>query len=300
MTENFYNGAVFDTPNRELPASSDRWLSVDPAGAGWNGYAYPANPNSKVDPSGLAYMDINGTITGWNPFEMMGTGGGLVGFYGSNGFLYVGTEGAVLGDYTGTSNGAPYNISLAVSANGLVWVNNFNGEEVSQAGAQELGLSMPSFVSRLEDIEASPVFLAGCSGPGIPCALVKTQYQPPPDMINAYRKFNYKVIDIEGSLIENAESTEYLEALSDGETTFYPGPLKGEEGQFSDKVGWNGPIESAPNLAFVAAQTVSVQIGGQGPDYLLNVIILHGASVGNGIFSAFSNATFGTLYSFKP
>jgi len=44
---------IFDTPNRELNASQGRWLSPDPAGAGWNQYAYPTNPNSFVDPSGL-------------------------------------------------------------------------------------------------------------------------------------------------------------------------------------------------------------------------------------------------------
>src|SRR5258708_503569 len=44
---------LFDTPNRELNASQGRWLSPDPAGAGWNQYAYATNPNSAVDPSGL-------------------------------------------------------------------------------------------------------------------------------------------------------------------------------------------------------------------------------------------------------
>ncbi len=44
--------AMWDTPNREL-SSVGRWLSPDPAGAGWNQYAYSTNPNSLVDPSGL-------------------------------------------------------------------------------------------------------------------------------------------------------------------------------------------------------------------------------------------------------
>jgi RHS repeat-associated protein len=43
----------FDTPNRELSANQGRWLSPDPAGAGWNLYAYSTNPNSAIDPSGL-------------------------------------------------------------------------------------------------------------------------------------------------------------------------------------------------------------------------------------------------------
>jgi hypothetical protein len=44
---------MWDTPNREL-SYVGRWLSPDPAGAGWNQYAYPTNPNSEIDPLGLA------------------------------------------------------------------------------------------------------------------------------------------------------------------------------------------------------------------------------------------------------
>jgi len=51
-TQDIISG-IFDTPNRELNASQGRWLSPDPAGAGWNQYAYATNPNSFVDPSGL-------------------------------------------------------------------------------------------------------------------------------------------------------------------------------------------------------------------------------------------------------
>ncbi len=52
MTDNFDRGVMYDTPNRELSIVG-RWLSPDPAGAGWNQYAYSTNPNSFVDPSGL-------------------------------------------------------------------------------------------------------------------------------------------------------------------------------------------------------------------------------------------------------
>ena len=43
---------IWDTANREL-SYVGRWLSPDPAGFGWNQYAYPTNPNSFGDPSGL-------------------------------------------------------------------------------------------------------------------------------------------------------------------------------------------------------------------------------------------------------
>lgn len=52
MTEDFNNGIQYETPNREFAIFS-RWLSPDPAGTGWNQYAYATNPNKFVDPSGL-------------------------------------------------------------------------------------------------------------------------------------------------------------------------------------------------------------------------------------------------------
>ena len=53
ITGDFDPGVLFDTPNRELAQYQGRWLSPDPAGAGWNQYAYPTNPNSYTDTSGL-------------------------------------------------------------------------------------------------------------------------------------------------------------------------------------------------------------------------------------------------------
>jgi RHS repeat-associated protein len=43
---------LFDTPMRELNQSEGRWISPDPAGASWNAYAYPTNPNIATDPTG--------------------------------------------------------------------------------------------------------------------------------------------------------------------------------------------------------------------------------------------------------
>jgi RHS repeat-associated protein len=52
---------MYDTPNRELAGSNQgRWLSPDPAGFGWNQYAYPSNPNSSIDPLGLFMLPPGG------------------------------------------------------------------------------------------------------------------------------------------------------------------------------------------------------------------------------------------------
>lgn len=53
LTGDYDSGILFDTPNREFAQYQGRWISPDPAAAGWNLYAYPTNPNSFTDPSGL-------------------------------------------------------------------------------------------------------------------------------------------------------------------------------------------------------------------------------------------------------
>jgi RHS repeat-associated protein len=61
------SGVLFDTPNRELAYAQGRWISPDPAGAGWNLYAYATNPNSEIDPSGLggtSYSYSDGDFNG--------------------------------------------------------------------------------------------------------------------------------------------------------------------------------------------------------------------------------------------
>jgi RHS repeat-associated protein len=60
---------MWDTPNREL-SMVGRWLSPDPAGVGWNQYAYPTNPHSFTDPSGL-YAPSPGSIN-TNPINPYG------------------------------------------------------------------------------------------------------------------------------------------------------------------------------------------------------------------------------------
>ncbi len=71
-TGNFDSGVLWDTPNRELAINQIRFTSPDPAGAGWNQYAYPTNPNNFVDPSGLQLAGPGGC----NMID--GCGGGVI------------------------------------------------------------------------------------------------------------------------------------------------------------------------------------------------------------------------------
>jgi RHS repeat-associated protein len=76
-TQDLFTG-LFDTPNRELNPGQGRWPSPDPAGAGWNAYAYGTNPNTQTDPTGLAiyggglFKGITGYVSdsgeNWNEF----------------------------------------------------------------------------------------------------------------------------------------------------------------------------------------------------------------------------------------
>jgi RHS repeat-associated protein len=56
LNQGIFSG-MYDTPNREMTALQGRFMSTDPAGSGWNQYAWPTNPNSFSDPSGLCGKD---------------------------------------------------------------------------------------------------------------------------------------------------------------------------------------------------------------------------------------------------
>jgi hypothetical protein len=78
---------LFDATERQFDVSAgSRWLSPDPARAGWNSYSYVTNPNSSIDPSGLACYPLekkefgscagfmnNGVNFGgsWNEFDIL-------------------------------------------------------------------------------------------------------------------------------------------------------------------------------------------------------------------------------------
>ena len=81
---------TWDTPNREL-SYAGRFLSPDPAGFAWNQYAYPTNPNSSSDASGLCSLGGGVGLSGgcppaWINSNCPGPGpGGCELFYGGAG-----------------------------------------------------------------------------------------------------------------------------------------------------------------------------------------------------------------------
>jgi len=68
-----------DTPNRELNNIQGRWISPDPAGSGWNAYAYGTDPNGGIDPTGLEMCCWGGSKGGQVAFGMFAIGTGTAG-----------------------------------------------------------------------------------------------------------------------------------------------------------------------------------------------------------------------------
>jgi len=74
------NSPLYDTPNRERALNASRWLSPDSAGASWNAYSYPTDPNTQTDPTGLCSDQGGGSEDGGGG-ECSGFGGGDDGFW---------------------------------------------------------------------------------------------------------------------------------------------------------------------------------------------------------------------------
>lgn len=157
-------GSLYDTDNRELNQLQGRWLTPDPARFGWNLYAYPTNPNSETDPTGLRPMSCledvqgdcmhqltstdpmagacNATIDyGSAPCSLLGSGEANIVCPNGNCSVFNQT-------FTGKYGGS---FSLLAGTNGLVWMNNYNGMDLSDAGAAEAGLDNPVSLQSLPD-----------------------------------------------------------------------------------------------------------------------------------------------------
>jgi RHS repeat-associated protein len=70
-------GIIYGTPARESSTLQGRWLQVDPAQSGWNGYVYANNsPVTLNDPTGLD--------PAWAVWSSFGGAPGVVGYYGGD------------------------------------------------------------------------------------------------------------------------------------------------------------------------------------------------------------------------
>jgi RHS repeat-associated protein len=136
---------TFDTPNRELNPNQGRWISPDPAHSAWNAYGYSFNPLAEADPSGLGYTSPftpsliggeqgNCTVDGQSVSCSIANALSQSGFGAScpNNDCSVFWK-----KFTGWFGGS---YSLVAAASGLVWINNYNGEEVPPEFLTEQGL----------------------------------------------------------------------------------------------------------------------------------------------------------------
>ena len=302
MSGDYDSGTLFDTPNREFAVNQLRWTSPDPAGSGWNQYAYPTNPNSLVDPSGLHTCAVGSAgciggiqysnptevamdwadayLWGWGLFPGGGGDGGAGGSSGS-----VGADSGV--GSTGTQTSPP----LCGCPDDLAW----------------LGAAAAPFPSEILDQDAADaaVFLQGCGGQGIPCnAVLNPEDQPDPDIeyaedgsiLYATQQYNWTIEDSGGNTITTAQTTEWVFQVSQGGSTY-------NQLQTAYLGGGNAPdfLGFPPDYttsAFLSVVTLSVQVEDGGPDYLLNMTIVHGAWINNvtGSFGSFANPTYGTQY----
>ena len=158
MTADFDSGVLFDTPNRELAQYQGRWVSPDPAGAGWNQYAYATNPLSNVDPTGLQTTGVQGQCANHQNTAIcqggyLTTGGGLTftsGFFNTwDEFGGVTTTNTTLQDYTldsGTvettghilldqnGNIVDFGATSVIKANGLTFDSQTNTWNIGSGG----------------------------------------------------------------------------------------------------------------------------------------------------------------------
>ena len=253
---------MYDTPNRELAASNQgRWLSPDPAGSGWNQYAYPTNPNSFVDPSGLfRQFTCGGCFMSWGGGDFGGDGsdfgstGGLESGCGGDGFC--GNGGTALADGTFATLG-----QLGPNYTGVWGGNGFPGIFICDGVCNTYDPGSDSWLSSAAD----PVGKTqqGCSGPGIPCRLEGTFF--PYGHHNGPSKwtyyYGYTLVDVNGDTVYGATVTELLQDANLPNSVFSEVDTFAESGlgRFTDAVGFG--VDPDPT-SFYFNQSFVAQLGG--------------------------------------
>lgn len=240
---NFNNGVQWDAVARELAVFS-RWLSPDPAGQGWNQYAYESNPNSVNDPLGLGGgaclakgpVGVHPNTSGsCYPEPFGGDGGGGQGAGGQDDTgLYFGSTACqcsnliqdVEGDYYQTyytesffgGGGAAAAGGDLVASVSVSWTNSINGQIVAEGSTQSwVSDLLNSFQPVMPVWGPNSLAKAGCTGPGIPCTVSRLSHAPPPDFPWA-TSYEYTVWDVNNNVVSGVTSVTEYWAMTMGST----------------------------------------------------------------------------------
>ena len=278
---------TYDTPNRELSIVG-RWINPDPAGAGWNQYAYATNPNTFIDPTGMNLCVGNiatcfqGSGFRGNPGPGQSAATGSDPFFGSASSP-VGGDSNPSGEYTGTYEPSGWNGGQQGN-----WIPGVDSEPVASLWITDL---LNSFTKQMP-------FLAACQGPGTPCHLRQTRSKQLGIFSNrgyffAAGIYEYEVVDESGTLVAGTQTTEWLQGTDSSDTEDPQGTwTKGwtwKQNPFADQVGFGPSI--SPHFSSDSIdrlQEFSVQVNGAGPNYLMNAVYEVKASVNGSSFGSSS------------
>jgi len=257
-------GVLFDTPNRELASAQGRWISPDPAGAGWNQYGYTINPNSMVDPSGLCTQAKLGRFQPYCPDIEFGGG------YNTD-LDYL----AYFGTTTVTYNPFGSNQSTVGADSGPAMPYSGNYEPPGWNGGQQVDQYTPGSGEDSAQAQQGPAPLA-C------CYLLFTGFA---GTIGPFNYWHYVVVDSSKSIVTGVKVREVLqEIISFGLPTEVQGgdtdgflPFGGE---VYDQMGTLASVQDGMSLTL---QTWQVQVNGSwettGPTNLQVIIYQDGQLV---------------------
>jgi RHS repeat-associated protein len=286
MTGDFDSGILFDTPNREFAQYQGRWLSPDPAGSGWNLYAYGTNPNSETDPTGL-----NISAGCFPPCDPLSGGATYSG--GSGPFSGMSGDNWNENDYQGFSQQwVPVDADGGIESPATkAYFDSLDetqgdGDVTKERDDAEPETADSMLSGILSTFHPSGVSLAGCQGAGTPCYLVRTRTGQTPIFFRrgyyrVYGYYEYYVVDQYGVTVFGADTTEWLLGSS-GEWT------KGDSwinNPFADALSPTASITpSFKPESFQTLQEFFVQVDNTGPNYLINALFSLNMSISGTTF----------------
>jgi RHS repeat-associated protein len=264
-------GGIYDTPNRELNASQGRWLSPDPAGQGWNQYAYSTNPNGNVDPSGLSATMAMMNGSGWDWSTIIASDS-----YGSTNDFGPQAFGTVDAD-TGSSDSSLAGLNM-----------NFSTGAAMLAGLAATG-NAGATPGGLPDFSNVPVYQ-------VPWTIEQIGYvapgntldsSNPSDPVSPYTSIKYQVFNVLGSPMSDVTIGEYLQQLGGNVRPSEPQQWNTDSGGYAfDNLGFYHVSNGAYNVTsqqFYALQGDTPF--GPGVQYPLTPTYTQSASYLNGILT---------------